>query len=299
MLARAEKLAQRIAARSANHILMPDVPCARQLARQNDTVHGIGPSLRQSRFGKQSVIARGQCAARLGPCANVFELHRQHRALESIHARVPAQLVVVVAAAHAVLAQHLHPLGKLVGIRGDHAGVAGRAQVLGGIKAECGDIAQAARLHAIPLGAPGLRGVFDDGQPALSSRDQRSNRQSVHTDAPEEWRELPRRAGHRGRQLTAAGDRLKLTGSISASTGVAPARRIELTEAKKLNGVVTTAWPGAHARGGQRQPQGVGARRASQSMGHAQLLRGGFFECGHLAAKDELLRFEYPAERIQ
>ena len=34
-------------------------------------------------------------------------------------------------------------------------------------------------------------------------------------------------------------------------------------------------------------------------MGHAQLLRSGIFERGHFAAKDELLRFEHPAERIQ
>jgi hypothetical protein len=34
-------------------------------------------------------------------------------------------------------------------------------------------------------------------------------------------------------------------------------------------------------------------------MGHAQLLRSGFFERGHLAAKNELLGYEYAAERIQ
>ncbi len=50
-------------------------------------------------------------------------------------------LVVVVAAAHAVLAQHASAFGQVGGIGGDHAGVARGAQVLGGIEAEGGRIA--------------------------------------------------------------------------------------------------------------------------------------------------------------
>jgi hypothetical protein len=50
----------------------------------------------------------------------------ENGALEAVHARVPAHLVVVVAAAHAVLAQHLRALGQLVGIGGDHAGITRR-----------------------------------------------------------------------------------------------------------------------------------------------------------------------------
>ncbi len=46
---------------------------------------------------------------------------------------------------------------------------------------------------------------------------------------------------------------------MSASTAVAPALKIELTEAKKLNGVVTTVAPGPIPRGGQSQPQRIGA----------------------------------------
>ena len=34
-------------------------------------------------------------------------------------------------------------------------------------------------------------------------------------------------------------------------------------------------------------------------MGHAQLLRGGFFERYHFAAKNELLGYENAAQRIQ
>ena len=43
---------------------------------------------------------------------------------------------------------------------------------------------------------------------------------------------------------TDAGERLKVVASMSASRGVAPARRIALTVAKKLKGVVMTASPG-------------------------------------------------------
>ena len=43
---------------------------------------------------------------------------------------------------------------------------------------------------------------------------------------------------------TAGAERLNVCSSISAKTGLAPARKIELTVAKKLNGVVITASPG-------------------------------------------------------
>src|ERR1700733_16303871 len=43
---------------------------------------------------------------------------------------------------------------------------------------------------------------------------------------------------------TEAGERLNVVGSMSANRGVAPQRRIALTVAKKLKGVVMTASPG-------------------------------------------------------
>src|SRR5579859_6204751 len=46
------------------------------------------------------------------------------------------------------------------------------------------------------------------------------------------------------RASTLATSRFSVSGSISAKTGLAPARRIELAVAKKLNGVVMTASPG-------------------------------------------------------
>ena len=98
-------------------------------------------------------------------------------------------------------------------------------------------------------------------------------------------------------RLTAT--RLKFTGSMSASTGVAPVRRIALTEAKKLNGVVTTAAPGPIASRGQRQPQRVRTRRAPQRVSHAQLLRRSPLEPRHVLAENELLRLQHPPQRLQ
>ncbi len=91
---------------------------------------------------------------RLVPSRHVFELDRKDGALEAVHARVPADLVVVVAAAHAVLAQHAGALGEVVGIGGDHAGIACGAQVLGGIEAEGGGVAQARRRSPLANAAP-------------------------------------------------------------------------------------------------------------------------------------------------
>ena len=86
---------------------------------------------------------------------------------------------------------------------------------------------------------------------------------------------------------------------MSASTGVAPARRMQLTEAKKLNGVVTTVIPVANSGRRQRQPQGVSARRAAQRVPHAQLLLRGALKGRHVLAKNELLRLQNPPERLR
>ena len=61
-----------------------------------------------------------------------------------------------------MLAQHFDPLGQLGGVGRHHAGVARGAQVFGGIKAEGGGVTKSARLHPLPLRAPGLGGVFNE-----------------------------------------------------------------------------------------------------------------------------------------
>ncbi len=115
------------------------------------------------------MITPGHCASSLIPAVDVAHFDIENGALKSIHARIPANLVVVVAAAHAVLAQHPYALGQFIGVRRHHAGVAGGAHVLGGIKAECGNVAQPAGLRTFPLRAPGLRRIFNQLQTPLSA----------------------------------------------------------------------------------------------------------------------------------
>ena len=219
--------------------------CPRRFVRQHQPIRRIRPILSKPSPGKQPAISRCQLAPRLVPCTDVLQLHRQHRTLESVHARVPAQLIVVVAPPHSLVAQHLHALRHIIAVCCHHARIARRAQVLRGIKTERRRIAQPAGLHSIPLRAPRLRGVFDNRQPrVLGPASKRpSRRQAIHTDAPAESPSLPLRAFHPEQLPPPPADKLNVAGSMSASTGVAPARRIALTEAKKLNGVVTTESP--------------------------------------------------------
>ena len=67
---------------------------------------------------KERMIALGHGAAGLVPAVDVLELDAENRALKAVHASVPAELVVIVAAAHAVLAQHAGALGHVVGVGG-------------------------------------------------------------------------------------------------------------------------------------------------------------------------------------
>ena len=149
-----EEVAQRVAAGGADDVLVPDVLAAGNLVRQDDAVDGVGAGFGESRGAKEGVVAPGDGAAGLVPAVDVFELDLEDGALEAVHAGVPADLVVVVAAAHAVLAQHAGALGQVVGVGGDHAGVARGAQVLGGIEAEGGGIAEGRRPSARPIPRP-------------------------------------------------------------------------------------------------------------------------------------------------
>ena len=194
-------------------------------------------------------------------------------ALEAVHARVPAHLVVVVAAAHSVLAQHLHPLGQLVGVGRHHAGVARRAQVLGGIKAEGGGVAQRARFHSLPLRAPGLGGVFNQLQPMLLSKTGKGG--PVGALAVE----MHGQNGSDGRAARAIQNRFD-GGGLQIEGG-----RVDVGQQQRRSGAQNGAdrgekaeWrgddgiAGTDAGGGQRQPERVGARGAAQRMGHAQML---------------------------
>ena len=304
-MALSEELAQGVAAGGADHVLVPDMTGAGKLVGQHDSaawaMRGVRSGLDQSGGMKECVIAPGDGAAGMIPAVDVLELDAENRALEAVHAGVPADFVVVVAAAHAVLAQHPGTLGQLVGVGCDHAGVARRAQILGGIKAEGGRIAEAAGFYALPLRAPGLGGVFDELEPVRSFRDgQRpSNRRTGRRDA---------RAGcaltsaPRGPSRTAStADGVEVEGG---RVDVGQQRRGPGAEdgadrGEEAEGSGDDGRAGADSGGGQGQPESVGARGAAHGVGHAQLDSGGFFKGGYRIAENELLRLKHLPDRVQ
>src|SRR6185503_10084224 len=119
------------------------------------------PGFGEAGFAEEGVVPIRNCAAGVVPAGDVLELDFEDGALEAVKARVPADLIVIVAAAHSVLAQHAGALGDLVVVSGEHAGVSGRAEILGGVKAERGSVTKCSRGFAVRFGTPGLGSVFD------------------------------------------------------------------------------------------------------------------------------------------
>src|ERR1039457_3263805 len=116
----------------------------------------------QPGLGKQPVVGCGVLLAALVPVRDVSELHAQHRCLNSVHASVPAEFVMVVAPRTAMVAELPHVLGYLRTVRGDDASVSVSAEVLGGIETEGGGYAERARAASAPLGANRLGSVLDN-----------------------------------------------------------------------------------------------------------------------------------------
>ncbi len=94
---------------------------------------------------------------------------RALRALKTVHARIPADLVVIIAAAHAMLAQLFDPLGHSSELVVTMPASPGGAQVLGRIKAESRGVSQSPAF-APSHSAPGLGCVLDQLEPAYLSQ---------------------------------------------------------------------------------------------------------------------------------
>ena len=179
---------------------MPDMPGAVDLLGENDAADRVGTGFGETGGMEEVGVAFGYLAAGIVPILNVVELDLENCALESIEAGVPSDFVVVVALAHAVLAQHAGALGQLVGIGGDHAGIARGTEILGGIKAEGGDMAERAGFHAMALGTPGLGCVFDQLETVFlgEARQRHPRRRIGRRGERGGWRVCWRRAGSRG-----------------------------------------------------------------------------------------------------
>ena len=164
-LARGEESLERVAA-AAGHAegeLVPDA-LAGEVDRQQDLrgLVGAGTVLGDAGHAlERGVVEVGVARARAVIFRQVRELQVQQRGLEGIHAEVGADLAVVVFRLHAVDAQDARAFGERVVLRGDQAGVAHAAEVLGREETGGAEIAGGHRAAALPAGAHRLGGVFD------------------------------------------------------------------------------------------------------------------------------------------
>src|ERR1019366_4116367 len=110
---------------------------------------------------EQTLIATSPHPAHLVPVVNMLQLHPQHRSLHGIEAAVPADLFVVIPLAATVIAQTANVRRQFLVISGDATALAIGAQVLGGIKAERGGLAECSRFLVAPFRAECLRSIFD------------------------------------------------------------------------------------------------------------------------------------------
>src|SRR5581483_10962715 len=159
-VSRGEELAEGIAARAADDVLVPDVVSAWHFLRKDDAFVWIWAGLGNSRCVEEGVIVGGDGTTGVIPGGDVFELDLKDGALKTIEAGIPSEFVVVIAAAHAVLPEHSGAFGDLIVVGGDHASVACGTEIFGGVEAEGGGVPEIAGEFPLPLGAPGLGGIF-------------------------------------------------------------------------------------------------------------------------------------------
>src|SRR5579863_2487585 len=109
-----QKFTELVAAGATNHILVPGVPAAGNFAGKNDAVSRHRTGFSKPCGAEERVVPVGQLMALLVPSVHVLELYFEDRGLETVEPRVPAEFVMVIAAAHAVLAQHPRPFGQRI-----------------------------------------------------------------------------------------------------------------------------------------------------------------------------------------
>jgi len=295
-----EELTQAVAARGADDVLMPDVSGARNLVGQDDAVGGIRAGFDETRRMKERVIAAGDGAAELVPAVDVLELDGEDRTLEAVHAGVPSDFVVIVAAAHSVLAQHAGALGDFVGVGGDHAGIPRRAEIFGGIKAEGSGVTERACMHALPLSSPSLRGVFNELEIALfcdAGERRKIGALAVKMNGEDGVEACALRTvenGFDGNWAEVECGRFDVGEEWRGSGAEDGADGGEETEGGGKDGVA-----GTDASGGKREPEGVSTRGAADGVGHAQLCLSGTLEDGNLLTQNELAGIEDSTERFE
>src|SRR5580692_2983436 len=107
----AKKLAQLIAALSPNHVLMKDMKCMwRSLDWCDRRIHSFRckPSI-----GQQAIVGRRPLPALLVPGFDMRQLYAEDGGLDRVHAAVPPEFFMMVAARAAVIAQLPHVLSQI------------------------------------------------------------------------------------------------------------------------------------------------------------------------------------------
>ena len=151
----------------ADYILVEDVLCLGRGCGQSKRMRCIDICRCSARAGESGLLQKmivgcRDLAAALVPLLDETQFDAQHRALDSVHAGVPANLLVVVAAGRTVIPQPLHVLAHIKVHGGRGSGIAKCAEILGWVKAEGRGASQGSGMAPIPCGSKGLRGIFDD-----------------------------------------------------------------------------------------------------------------------------------------
>src|SRR5687768_6936213 len=92
------------------------------------------------------------------------ELHAQHRGLQLVQAAVPADALVEVGLAAAVVAEHSKNRIRLGVVGCDQTCISGGGEVLGRIERESAEVAPAAGAPSLVVRADALRAVLDQDE---------------------------------------------------------------------------------------------------------------------------------------
>lgn len=114
-------VAELVAAGSADNVLMKHVSGARVGDGEDDSfLYSVGGEVH---FAEELIVEEGVLASLLVPLGQIAEFDLENGGLDGVKAGVPADLVVIVAAAHAVGAEDAGVVVNRGGSSSDEAGV--------------------------------------------------------------------------------------------------------------------------------------------------------------------------------
>src|SRR5438445_6253474 len=116
-------------------------------------------------MAKQTVVGHGSLTPLLVPFTNVLQLHSQHRGLDRVHARVPAELGMEIALRASMVAQAAHLFGPCGLLRGQDSRIDVGAKIFGRVKTESGGTYERSHSPITPFCTNGLSGIFNKRYP--------------------------------------------------------------------------------------------------------------------------------------